>query len=443
MELNKRRMPRRLSSAIINSLAAGVTPRIGLEYINVGRKDEIKALLEDLEDVGEGGASFRFIIGRYGSGKTFLLQLFRNQAMDRNFVVADVDLSPQHRFTSSDDAGLATYRELMNNLAIKAKPDGGALPSIIERWISGVQARVRQEARLAPDDPAFQTAVEEEIYAVIDNMEGMVHGFDFARVLATYWEGHCNFDDERKNAALRWLRGEFSTKTEARQALGVRVIVNDDDWYDYIKLFATFVDQIGYNGLFILIDEGVNLYKISHTISRSNNYEKLLTMFNDTMQGKAQSLGILVGGTPRFLEDQRRGLYSYEALQTRLAASRFSQDGLTDVSGPVIRLRILDQNEIYTLLTRILEVYTTHHQYDPGLSADDLKLFMQVIASRIGADQLLTPREVVRDFITVLNLLRQNPDITFEELIGSDAFKPTLEQDPDVDEDGDFAEFTL
>jgi hypothetical protein len=443
MKLNKRRIPRRLSSAVINSLAAGVTPRVGLEYINVGRRDEIGALLEDLENVAEGGAAFRFIVGRYGSGKTFLLQLFRNQAMDRGFVVADVDLSPQRRFTSSDDAGLATYRELMNNLAIKAKPDGGALPSIIERWISGVQARVRQETSLSPDDPAFQKAVEEKIYAVIDNMEGMVHGFDFARVLATYWEGHCNFDDERKNAALRWLRGEFSTKTEARQALGVRVIINDDDWYDYIKLFATFVDQISYGGLLIFIDEAVNLYKISHTISRNNNYEKLLTMFNDTMQGKAQSLGILVGGTPRFLEDQRRGLYSYEALQTRLAASRFSQDGLKDVSGPVIRLQILDQDEIYTLLTRILEVYAAHYKHYPELSAADLKSFLQAIVSRIGADQLLTPREVVRDFITILNLLRQNPGVTFQKLIESDEFQPTPEQDPDVDEDGDFAEFTL
>lgn len=443
MDLNNRRIPRRLSSAIINSLSAGVTPRIGLEYVNVGRRDEIEALLADLENVSEKGGAFRFIIGRYGSGKTFLLQLFRNHAMDRSFVVADADLSPQRRFTSSDDAGVATYRELMNNLAIKAKPDGGALPSIIERWISGVQSRVRQETGLSPDDPAFQEAVEEEIYAVIDNMEGLVHGFDFARVLATYWEGHYQFDDERKSAALRWLRGEFSTKTEARQALGVRVIITDDDWYDYIKLFATFVDQIGYNGLIIFIDEAVNLYKISHTVSRNINYEKLLTMFNDTMQGKAQSLGILVGGTPKFLEDQRRGLYSYPALETRLSTSRFAKDGLKDVSGPVIRLQILDPDEIFTLLTRILEVYTAHHGYDPQLTAEDLKVFLQTVAGRIGADHLLTPREAVRDFITVLNLLRQNPGTTFQEILGSGAFQPTSEQDPDVDDESGFAEFKL
>lgn len=443
MELNNRRIPRRLSSAIVNSLSAGVTPRVGLEYINVGRREEIAALLTDLENVSEQGGAFRFIIGRYGSGKTFLLQLFRNHAMDRGFVVADADLSPQRRFTSSDDAGLATYRELMNNLAIKAKPDGGALPSIIERWISSVQSRVRQKIELMPEDPRFQKAVEEEIYAVIANMEGLVHGFDFARVLAAYWEGHNQFNDDLKSAALRWLRGEFSTKTEARQALGVRVIITDDDWYDYIKLLATFVAQIGYNGLIVFIDEAVNLYKISHTVSRNTNYEKLLTMFNDTMQGKAQSLGILVGGTPTFLEDQRRGLYSYEALETRLSASRFAKDGLKDVSGPVIRLQILNTDEIFTLLTHILEVYLAHHDFNPQLSAEDLKVFLQAIAGRIGADQLLTPREVVRDFITVLNLLRQNPGTKFRDILGSENFQPTAEHDPDIDESGDYAEFNL
>lgn len=443
MELNNRRIPRRLSSAIVNSLSAGVTPRVGLEYINVGRREEIAALLTDLENVSEQGGAFRFIIGRYGSGKTFLLQLFRNHAMDRGFVVADADLSPQRRFTSSDDAGLATYRELMNNLAIKTKPDGGALPSIIERWISGVQSRVHQKTKLMPEDPRFQKAVEEEIYAVIANMEGLVHGFDFARVLAAYWEGHNQFNDDLKTAALRWLRGEFSTKTEARQALGVRVIITDDDWYDYIKLLATFVAQIGYNGLIVFIDEAVNLYKISHTVSRNTNYEKLLTMFNDTMQGKAQSLGILVGGTPTFLEDRRRGLYSYEALETRLSASRFAKDGLKDVSGPVIRLQILNTDEIFTLLTHILEVYLAHHGFNPQLSAEDLQTFLQAIAGRIGADQLLTPREVVRDFITVLNLLRQNPGTKFRDILGSENFQPTVEHDPDVDESGDYAEFNL
>ncbi len=441
--MKKRRIPRRISTAIISSLGAGVVPRIGLEYINVGRKDEIEALMQDLENIGEGGAAFRFIIGRYGSGKTFILQLLRNQAMERGYVVADVDLSPERRLTGRNNAGVATYRELMHNLSSKARPDGGALPAILERWISGVQTRVITDTHLTADDPAFNKAVEKRIHAVIHDMAGMVHGFDYAKVITAYWNGHVAHDDERKDVALRWLRGEFTTKTDARQALGVRVIINDNDWYDYIKLFAHFVASIGYKGLVILLDEAVNLYKISHTISRHNNYEKLLAMFNDTMQGKAAHLNIVMGGTPQFLEDQRRGLYSYEALYTRLSRSRFSGKTLRDVSGPVISLEVLDYSEIHLLLTRILDVYTAHYQHDPQLSAVDLQNFMQTVVNRLGADELLTPREVVRDFISVLNLLRQNPDTTFPALIGSDAFQPTPAA-PDPDEvDDTFAEFDL
>lgn len=438
-----RRIPRRYTKAIINSLTAGVTPRIGLEYINVGRKDEIEALLQDLNDIEEGGASFRFVLGRYGSGKTFLLQLFRNHAMEQNFAVADVDLSPQRRFVSSSGGGLATYRELMSNLSTKAKPDGGALPSIIERWISTVQADVRQETQLDSDDMAFEQVVENKIFNVINNMEGMVHGYDFATVLAAYWRGHRNYNDELKNSALRWLRGEFATKTEARQALGVRVIVDDADWYEYIKLMSTFIASIGYKGLILFVDEAVNLYKIINKTSRNQNYEKLLTMFNDTMQGKAQYLGILVGGTPEFMENTQKGLYSYDALKTRLSESRFSNITLRDVSGPVIRLKVLDHNEIFTLLTRLLDVFVAHYKFDPKLGQAELLAFLQVVANRIGADKLLTPREVVRDFIQVLNLMRQNESVTFLELIGSENFQPMAEDDPDVDDNAAYAEFSL
>ncbi|MEM7349065.1 MAG: ATP-binding protein, partial [Chloroflexota bacterium] len=406
-------------------------------------KDEIEALMQDLENVGEGGATFRFVVGRYGSGKTFMLQLLRNQAMERGYIVADVDLSPERRLTGTNDAGVATYRELMHNLSSKARPDGGALSAILERWISTLQSQVITDKQLQPGDPAFNKAVEARIYDVIHDMEGMVHGFDYATVISSYWKGHVTQNDALKDAALRWLRGEFSTKTEARQALGVRVIVNDHDWYDYIKLFAQFVADIGYKGLVVLMDEAVNLYKISNTVSRHNNYEKLLTMFNDTMQGKAAHLSLVMGGTPQFLEDERRGLYSYEALYTRLSESRFADKSLRDVSGPVIRLDVLGYSEIHLLLSRILDVYISHNQHNPELSAVDLQHFMQIVVNRLGAGELLTPREVVRDFISVLNLVRQNPQTTFQAVIGSEGFQPSLPgTDPNSPED-EFAEFEL
>ena len=437
----KRTIPRRTSTAIMNSLGAGVVPRIGLEYINVGRKAEIEALMGDLASIADGGASFRFIVGRYGSGKTFLLQLLRNQAMERGYVVADVDLSPERRLTGTNKAGLSTYRELMKNLSTKTRPDGGALPAILERWISSIQSQVVAEHHIPTDSPEFTKLVGQRIFSVIDEMESMVHGFDYAKVIATYWEGYVAHDDERQDAALRWLRGEFATKTDARKALGVRVIVEDNDWYDYVKLFGAFVASIGYKGLVLLVDEAVNLYKISHKVSRENNYEKLLTMFNDTMQGKAQHLYIVMGGTPQFVEDTRRGLYSYEALATRLAQGRFADETLVDVSGPVIYLKRLDHSEIYLLLLRVLDVYTAQTSHDPELSNEHLQAFMQKVVERLGADELMTPREVVRDFLSVLNLLRQNPETSFLQLIGSESFQPTV--DSVQDEADAFAEFDL
>lgn len=439
------KLPKRVSTALINSLGSGVVPRVGLEYIAVGRKEEIAALLSDLENVAEGAASFRFTIGRYGSGKSFLLQLLRNYAMERDFVVADVDLSPERRLSGTGGQGLGTYRELARNIATKTRPDGGALAAILERWISGIQAQVVKESGLRPADAEFGTHVEARIVETIHGMEGMVHGFDFATVLSTYWQGNRTGSDEMKNNALRWLRGEFNTKTEARAALKVGVMIDDDSWYDYLKLLANFVSAIGYRGLILFIDEAVNLYKITQTVSRQNNYEKLLAMYNDTMQGKASHLGILVGGTPQFLEDNRRGLYSYEALRSRLAESRFAKDGFKDFSGPLIRLETLTHNEIFVLLTRLSEVHAAHYGYEPFLKHEELRDFMQEVVNRLGAEELLTPREVVRDFVSILNLLRQNPDATLGKIIHGSDFRPTpAGKDPDQEAVGDeFKEFSL
>lgn len=437
-------IPKKISTALVNSLASGVVPRVGLEYIAVGRKEEVAALLGDLQNVAEGGAAFRFVVGRYGSGKSFMLQLIRNYAMDRDFVVADADLGPERRLAGTDGAGVATYRELLRNLSTKTRSDGGALTAILERWISGVQAQVVKEMSLRPDDPKFGDAVEAKILEVVNNMEGMVHGFDFATVISTYWRGHRQNEPQLKDAALRWLRGEFATKTEARAALGVHVIIDDDGWYDYLKLLAKFVADLGYKGLLVLLDEAVYLCKISHSVSRQNNYEKLLAMFNDTMQGKAERLDIVVAGTSQFIEDPQRGLFSYEALKSRLTDSRFAVAGLRDMSGPLIRLQTLTSEEIFVLLNRLADIHAAHHGYAKTVKPEDLKGFMQVVSDRLGADILLTPREVIRDFVSVLNLLRQDTQLSFGQVIHGSDFKPTsasAERDAEVSEK--FSEFKM
>ncbi len=438
------KIPKRVSTALMNALSAGVVPRIGLEHIAVGREKEITALSQDLENISEGGAGFRFVIGRYGSGKSFLLQLIRNQAMEQGYVVADVDLSPERRLAGSKNHAVATYRELMGNIATRTHPNGGAIALILEKWISSILSQVAQATGKRPHDEGFDDEVELKIREVVDNLEGLVHGFDFANVIIAYWRGYREDNNDKKDAALRWLRGEFSTKTEAKSALGVRVIIDDDTWYDYIKLFARFVADIGYKGLLILLDEAIHLYKITHTASRQSNYDKLLAMFNDAMQGKAENLGILIGGTPQFLDDSRRGLQSDEAWRTRLAKSRFLNEGLQDTSAPVIRLEPLISEEISKLLQRLVDVHAIHYNAKKALSAREVEEFKQEVVNRLGADKLSTPREVVRDFISILNILQQNPQLTFKEVIHSSDFQPNrTDKTSDGDENSEFAEFTI
>lgn len=422
------KIPRRILTALINSISAGVTPRTGIEHLAVGRKEEIGALLTDMDNVGDGGSGFRIVSGPFGSGKSFLLQLARNYALERNYVVMDADLSPERRLTGTQGQGLAIYRELTRNMAIKTRPDGGALPTILEKWISGVQADVMREQGLSASDPVFETSVSKAIVAAVCQMEGLVHGFDFSQVIARYWQGNVEQDDAKKTASLRWLRGEYATKTEAREAMGgtVRVMIDDDGWYDYVKLLANFVTTIGYRGLIVLIDEGVNLYKISHTQARLANYEKLLTILNDCLQGRAQHLGIIFGATPQMVEDTRRGLFSYEALRTRLQESRYaSQAGLHDVTGTVIKLEPLSFEEVFVLLQRLRFLHAMHLGYPEKVSDDQLKGFMEETLSRLGAQRFSTPREIIRDFITVLNLIHQHPELEFEAVVHGTDYKPS------------------
>ena len=419
------KVPRRIASVIINSLKGGVVPRVGLPYITVGRQAEIEALLHDLELVGEGGASFRFLVGRYGSGKSFLLQTIRNHAMGKGFVVADADLSPERRLQGTKGQGLATYRELIGNLSTKTRPEGGALTLILDRWISNVQMEVAGEGGFDlanPADPAFAAEVEKRIYVVIRQLQDMVHGYDFARLLAMYFRAYVESDDETKANVVRWFRGEYRTRAEAKADLGVNIVIGDDDWYDYIKLFASFLKGAGYAGLVVLVDELVNLYKIPNAVARQYNYEKILTMYNDTLQGRASYLGIIMSGTPQCVEDRRRGLYSYEALRSRLAQGRFASEGHVDMLAPVIQLQPLTPEELLVLVEKLADIHAGFFGYERVLREEDLVAFLQVELARVGADSHITPREIIRDFVELLDILYQNPALTLEGLVSDPAF---------------------
>lgn len=408
---------KRIAQIILNSLSVGVTPRIGLRHIAVGRLKEVAAIKQDLDQIASGGATVRFIIGRYGSGKSFLIQLLRTYALESKFVVADADFSPEHRLVGSSGEALALYRELARNFSIQTRPDGNALPTIIEKWISGIQSKVMIEQQITADSSEFSQAVNSKILQTLSGMQEMVHGFDFAQVVNAYYRGYLAGDDYLKNNAIRWLRGEFSNKTEAYSALKVRSIIDGDNYYDYLKLFARFVCDVGYSGLLVCLDEAAFLYKITNSISRKNNYEVVLTIINDCMQGKAGSIGFIFGGTPEFLEDPRRGLFSYEALRSRLSGNRFATSDMQDMSGPVLQLPALVSEEIFVLLQKIRDTYNDVNPSQLQVSDSQIKDFMQESLRRIGAREFTTPRELIRDFVSLHNLIAQHPEKNWDEVI--------------------------
>ena len=434
-------VPLRIANILINALKGGVVPRVGLEYITVGRAQEIAAILHDIEMISDGSASFRFIVGKYGSGKSFLLQTIRNYATAKGFAVVDADLSPERRFAGTKGQGLATYKELIQNLSTKSKPDGGALPLILEKWISGIQASIKLQSDAEGDE--FDLLVEKQIYAVAGSLEGMVNGFEFAKAIVTYWRAYRQDDVAMKSNVLKWFRGEYSSRREAKEELNINFIVTDETWYDFLKIFAAFLVSAGYKGLLVVIDELVNIFKIPNSITRQNNYEKILTMYNDVLQGKAKHIGFLLGGTPQCIEDKYKGVFSYEALRSRLEEGHFATDDLKDLSAPIIRLQMLTQEEMYVLIEKLRNIHAQLYNYTPTIGHDELIYFLTAEYNRVGAQTHITPREIIRDFIELVNILHQNPQKSMSEILGSNSFEMAKGGITDEEIHSDFQEFEV
>ncbi len=434
-------VPTRIANILINALKGGVVPRVGLEYITVGRTQEIAAILHDIEMIENKSASFRFIAGKYGSGKSFLLQTIRNYATAKGFVVVDADLSPERRFAGTKGQGLATYKELIQNMSTKSKPDGGALPLILEKWISNIQATVKAGSNVSENE--FSDLVERQIYAVASSLEGMVNGFEFAKAVVIYWKAYRQDDTAMKSNVLKWFRGEYTSKKEAKDDLGINFIVTDQTWYDFLKIFAVFLVGAGYKGMLVIIDELVNIFKIPNSITRANNYEKILTMYNDVLQGKASHIGFLMGGTPQCIEDKYKGVFSYEALRSRLSEGHFSTADIKDLSAPIIRLKMLSQEEMYILVEKLLNIHAQLYNYAPSMSHDDLVYFLTVEYNRVGAETHITPREIIRDFIELVNILHQNPQKSVSEILGDNSFEMAKGGLSDEDIHIEFQEFEV
>lgn len=407
------------AKAIINSLSGGVVPRIGVQHITVGRKLEIEAFTSALDDVKEGHSMCKFWIGDFGSGKSFMLHLLNTVAVKQKFVVANADFTPENRLYSNDGKAVALYSAIMDNLSIQTKPEGGALPTLLDKWIEQVITTTSQQNGI----PIIEMREEKYFPLIQQNIMLTVNevtdtgGFDFGVVVIKYYEGYINNDEYLKRSALKWLKGEYTTKTEARQDLGVRGIITDLNYYDMLKNFCRLFVSIGYSGFMVNLDEAINLYKISTAPTRAKNYEKILSIFNDCFQGKVSHFFINFAGTKEFLENERRGLFSYDALKTRLETNKFETREFRDYSQPVIKLKPLNHNEIFVLLKNLKEIFDSNYDVNIDISDEDIKMYMEEIFNKPGADEFLTPREVIRDFLNILNLLRQNPTADKKDLI--------------------------
>ncbi|WP_298065253.1 ATP-binding protein [uncultured Cetobacterium sp.] len=423
------KIKKRERDAILQSLKSGVVPKIGLQYIQVGRKEEISAIIEDLERVEDGGAFIKFIIGKFGSGKSFFLSLTKTIALKKKFVVAQVDITPDHRLHGKDGQARALYAELMQSLSTNAKPNGGALESIIERWISEIDFKIQS-------NNIFDSNLKSEIYKELKPLQEIVNGYDFINVILKYLEAYSTNSEDLKSNSLKWLKAGYRLKSEASKDLGVKNIISDDNIYEYLKLFAKFVKIVGYSGLIVNIDEMIVLSeRLNNSIARNLNYEMLLRILNDCLQGTTSEIGFLFSGTDDFLEDQRRGLYSYEALATRLAVNEFAVNGINDFSGPLIKLENLSQNDFYILLLNIRNVFAEGDESKYLISDEGLEFFMEYLYKNLGTTFFSTPRDSIKKFVNLLSILEKNINLSWEELLEKTEKKETQERQNELDND--------
>jgi hypothetical protein len=408
------------ATSIINSLTGGVVPKIGVQHIAVGRSEEIDAFVKALDDVKNGHSMVKFWVGDFGSGKSFILHLLNTVALKQKFVVSNADFTPENRLYASDGKAVSLYASIMDNIAIQTKPEGGALPTLMEKWIEQMIAKTAEENKISLTDirnDQYLTLIQSNIMKTINELTD-VGGFDFGTVIMKYYEGYIKDNEQLRRSALKWLKGEYKTKTEARQDLGVREIINDTNYYDMLKNFCKLFVNMGYSGFMINLDEAINLYKISTAATREKNYEKILTIYNDCFQGKVTNLFFNFAGTTETLENPRRGLFSYNALKTRLEGNKFETSEIRDFAQPVIRLMPLDHNEIFVLLKKLKAIFDFNYKTQIDVSDGDIQSFMEEMFNKPGASEFLTPREVIRDFLNILNILRQNPALDKKKLFG-------------------------
>ncbi len=406
--------------SIIKALEGGIVPIKGIQHLLVGRNEEVQEIISILDSVMEGGSDIRFWAGDFGSGKSFMLRTIESIAIEKNFAVSTVDLTPTRRFHASDGKARALYTEIVNNIAVRTCQDGNAIDTILEEWINGIITDVSEKNNI-PVSKVLKAEnkklVEDQMLNITSSFSSVGLSFEFGQAAAKYYEGVVEDNRMLKLKALRWIRGDMDTKTEAKRELGIEKIVNDDNWYDGVKSLSELLLGIGYSGFVINFDEAVNLYKLPLSQTREKNYEKILNIYNECKSNKAKGLFINFGATRKTVFDENRGMSSYGALKGRLGKEDVMDSGLINVNRTVLPLRVLNPEEIYTLLENLINIYNVRYETNIQLKTEQIKMYMEEQLNRPGAIEFLTPRAVIKDYLEILDLIRQNPDESVERII--------------------------
>jgi len=430
----EKRIPKKTYRNIMNSLGGGTVPKEGLGYITVGRAQEIDSLLRDTEIIQDGGATFRFVVGDYGSGKTFLLQTIKEYCVKNDFIVAEVDLSPDRSLigNSVKKKGLATYRELMSNVSNKANQSGRALSKVVESWVNKMFERAANEMMTNPHGESnIEIIAENLMLKDCASLQEFAYGFEFTQALRLFWKASRTSDMNEKlvqqESVMRWFRGDFRTNAESKKALGINATVADENWFDYIILWAHFFVLAGYKGFIVLIDELINIYKAASSVTRQQNYEKMLTMYNSALQGKAEYLGIIMGGVPMSIYDKKRGVFSYEAMRSRLSTGVYQDPSIINMMTPIIKVLPLTKEEMYVLLEKLSDIHADLYDYKKIITEEEMLDFVKLAYLR-RETSFITPRTMIRDFIQILDVKKQNPDKSIRDILSAFKFAVDEEQ---------------
>lgn len=417
--MNNRINPKEADN-IIKALEAGVVPRRGIQHLLVGRHKEVEEVILILDNIKQGESDIRFWVGDFGSGKSFMMRTIESLAVQKNFAVSTIDLTPTRRFYASDGKAQSLYNEIVDNIIIQTSQDGNAIKTIIEEWINSIITSVSERDKI----PASQLLVKEnkgiiekEILNITSSFKSVGLSYELGQAISKYYEGLMEDNQVLKLKALRWIRGDISTKTESKNELGIKRIINDDNWYEAIKNLAELFSDIGYSGFVINFDEAVNLYKLPMSQTRERNYEKILNIFNECKSNTARGLFVNFGATRKTIFDERRGMSSYGALKGRLGNESSLDSKLINTNKTVLPLKPLTTEEIYTLLENLKNIYNIHYRLDIDMTMENIKLYMEEQLNRPGALEFLTPRAVIKDFLEILDMIRQNPDVETETII--------------------------